>query len=123
MELFHGTSPDKVEVIVLQNLDPRLAGDRVGSLFGQGTYFASEAKNSDGYAAPDKDKHRFMFQVKVLAGRCTLGDPSFKRPPPISQTDPKLGFYNSCVDHMTKPRIFCIFDRNQYYPEYIIEYM
>ena len=123
LSLFHGTTPDKVELICRQNLDCRLAGDRVGSLFGQGTYFASEAKYSDGYATPDKNRHRFIFQVKVLAGMVTLGDPSYKRPPPIKETDPKSKLYDACVDYMDKPRIYCIFDNNQYYPEYIIEYI
>lgn len=123
LSLYHGTTPDKVEVICQQNLDCRLAGDRVGTLFGQGTYFASEAKYSDGYATPDRNRHRFIFQVKVLAGKITLGDPSYKRPPAVNENDPRSKLYDACVDHRDNPRIYCIFDQNQYYPEYIIEYI
>ena len=123
LDLFHGTTADKVDIIAEQNLDHRLAGDRVGTLFGQGSYFAKDAKYSDGYATADETTgHKCMFQVKVLAGKCTLGDPSYKLPPNVDEKDPKAGRYNACVDNIDKPRIFCIFDNTQYYPEYIIEY-
>lgn len=121
LDLYHGTEHDKVDAICTGNLDHRLAGDRVGTLFGKGAYFASEAKHSDGYASSDKSGHKFIFQCRVLAGKWTLGDPSYSRPPPIDHKEPTK-LYDCCVDCTDKPRIFCLFDMNQYYPEYIIEY-
>ncbi|WAR13828.1 MIB2-like protein [Mya arenaria] len=125
LDLYHGTKADLVETICIQSLDPRLAGENVGTLFGQGTYFATEAKYSDGYAEPDKDRHKFLFQCRVLAGKWTYGDPKYKRPP-VMDGPVKKGsvakLYDCCVDNINKPKIFCLFDINQYYPEYVIEY-
>ena len=121
LDLYHGTEPDKVDLICQSNLDHRLAGEKVGTLFGQGSYFASDAKYSDGYASADKNGHKFMFQCRVLAGKWTHGDPKYKRPPPINDKEPAK-LYDCCVDSTDRPRIFCLFDMNQYYPEYVIKY-
>lgn len=120
MDLYHGTKAELVDVICDQNLDPRLAGDNVGTLFGQGAYFATEAKYSDGYAEPDANHYKYIFQCRVLAGKWTYGNPSYRRPPQIAQGDRTL--YDCCVDNVDRPKIFCFFDINQYYPEYVIQY-
>ncbi|XP_060077596.1 E3 ubiquitin-protein ligase mind-bomb-like isoform X2 [Ylistrum balloti] len=122
MELFHGTLPDKIDKICKENLDFRLAGERVGAIFGQGTYFAVEAKYSDLYAQGDANHHKFMVLTRVLAGKCCLGKNQYRRPPPVDPTDPHSRLYDCCVDNVKNPKIFCLFDTNQYYPEYIIEY-
>lgn len=85
-ELFHGTLPTYVDVICKDNLDFRLAGERVGTLFGKGTYFAIDAKYSDLYSQVDKEKNKFMFLVKVLCGKCALGDTKYSRPPPVDRS-------------------------------------
>ena len=123
LDLFHGTMAQHVDTICNDNLDFRLAGDRVGALFGQGSYFAVEAKYSDLYCQPAPNRHKFMFVVKCLAGKCAQGDPKFKRPPPVDPKDAQKGLYDCCVDNPANPKIYCIFDNHQYYPEYIIEYM
>ena len=120
MDLYHGTKSELVEVISEQNLDPRLAGDNVGTLFGQGAYFATDAKYSDGYAEPDGNNHKFIFQCRVLAGRWIYGDEKYRRPPQVAKNERTL--YDCCVDRVDNPKIFCFFDINQYYPEYVIEY-
>lgn len=120
LDLYHGTKPELVDIICDQSLDPRLAGDNVGVLFGQGTYFATEAKYSDGYAEPNDKHHKFIFQCRVLAGKWTYGDPKYRRPPEIAGS--RRDLYDCCVDNVDKPKIFCLFDINQYYPEYVIEY-
>ncbi|KAK3588344.1 hypothetical protein CHS0354_040103 [Potamilus streckersoni] len=122
LDLYHGTAFDVVHAICDQNFDFRLAGERVGTLFGKGTYFAIQAKYSDGYAAPDDNGMKYIFQAKVLAGNMTLGDPSYKRPPAINERDPQSKLFDSCVDDVLTPRIFCVFNQNQYYPEYLIAY-
>ncbi|XP_045163299.2 E3 ubiquitin-protein ligase mib1-like isoform X1 [Mercenaria mercenaria] len=121
LDLYHGTEGDKVDLICNSNLDHRLAGEKVGTLFGQGSYFASDAKYSDGYASADTNGHKYMFQCRVLAGKWTHGDPKYKRPPPVNDKDPSR-LYDCCVDSTDRPRIFCLFDMNQYYPEYVIKY-
>lgn len=121
-ELFHGTLPNLIDVIAKDNLDFRLAGERVGTLFGRGTYFACDAKYSDLYSQVDKEKNKYMFLVKVLCGKVTLGDPKFGRPPPVDPKNPTSELYDCCVDNVDNPRVFCVFDKNQYYPQYLIKY-
>lgn len=122
LSLFHGTTPDKKDVIAEQNLDPRLAGGRVGALFGKGTYFATDAKYSDLYSQADQNGHKFMFLVKVLAGKTCIGKPEYARPPPQDPRNPKSPLFDSCVDNDKTPRIYCVFHDTQYYPEHLIEY-
>lgn len=122
LTLFHGTTPDKLDVIAEQNLDPRLAGGRVGALFGKGTYFATDAKYSDLYSQADQNGHKFMFLVKVLAGKTCIGRPEYVRPPSQDHKNPNSPIFDSCVDNEKTPRIYCIFHDTQYYPEHLIEY-
>ena len=122
LSLFHGTTPDKLDLIAEQNLDPRLAGGRVGAIFGKGTYFAIDAKYSDLYAQADDKGHKFMFLVKVLAGKTCMGSQEYSRPPQVDPSNPTSPLYDSCVDNVKSPRIFCIFHDTQYYPEHLIEY-
>lgn len=121
LDLYHGTDPCNVDIICQENLDHRLAGDKVGTLFGKGTYFATDAKYSDGYATPDEKRHKFILQCRVLAGKWTYGNPSYRRPPPIDGSKSRK-LYDCCVDCVERPKIFCLFDQNQYYPEYVIKY-
>ena len=122
LSLFHGTVPDKLDVIAEQNLDPRLAGGRVGAIFGKGTYFAIDAKYSDLYAQANDKGHKFMFLVKVLAGKTCVGNQDYLRPPQVDPSNSTSPLYDSCVDNVKSPRIYCIFHDTQYYPEHLIEY-
>jgi poly [ADP-ribose] polymerase 7/11/12/13 len=120
-ELFHGTVPDILDVICKENFDFRLAGERVGALLGQGAYFARDAKYSDLYAQADKQRNKYMFLVKVLCGKWNYGSKEYKRPPPVDPTN-LYELCDCCVDNVEDPRIFCVFDKNQYYPYYLIKY-
>lgn len=121
-DLFHGTDPEHLDTICKQNVDFRLAGTKVGALHGQGAYFARDAYFSDNYASPDINSNKYMFLVKVLCGKWALGNKSYKRPPPIDPQDPHSDLHDCCVDNMRDPSIFCVFDKNQYYPSYLIKY-
>ncbi|KAL3852373.1 hypothetical protein ACJMK2_016026 [Sinanodonta woodiana] len=122
MHLYHGTLPEIVDLICRENFDFRIAGTRVGALYGQGTYFALEARYSDGYAMTSNDNTKFMFVVKVLVGKTCIGNQDYRKPPYLDPDDKKKGSYDSCVNDVHRPTVFCVFDINQYYPEYIIEY-
>lgn len=54
-----------------------------------------------------------MFVARVLVGNFIEGQMSFQRPPPR---------YDSCVDTRLNPSVFVIFQKDQIYPEYVIEY-
>ncbi len=61
-----------------------------------------------------------MFLARVLVGEYTVGHPMYCRPP--SKDASFTNFYDSCVDDMANPKIYVIFDSNQIYPEYLIEF-
>ena len=46
-----------------------------------------------------------------------------KRPPPISHLYDSNLLYDSCVNNISKPSIYVIFERDQCYPEYLITYV
>jgi len=122
--LFHGTGDiDVVRNICALGFDQRMHGVN-GTAFGKGAYFANTAMYSDNYTRPSPDNHcfRYMFFVRVVIGRCAVGNDEFKRPPPIDPKQPKLGLYDTCVNSLASPSIFVIFDNHQTYPEYLIEY-
>ncbi|KAI1905461.1 hypothetical protein AGOR_G00016430 [Albula goreensis] len=116
--LFHGTDWSLVSAICEQNFDWRICGIH-GTHYGKGSYFARDASYSDRYSKSSDRGTKSMFVVQVLVGEYTKGDRSYLRPPPKGS---KQGFYDSCVDSVTNPTIFVIFEKHQIYPEYIIEY-
>ena len=119
--LFHGTSPDTVEAICKQNFDWRLHGKNA-TMYGQGSYFAVNASYSNSFARRDSHSRQFMFLAKVLVGSHTTGHSSYRRPPLKNPLDPASDLYDSCVDNIANPAIFVVFDTDQFYPEYIIQY-
>ena len=119
--LFHGTSSDVVDAICKQNFDHRLRGKH-GTKYGEGSYFAVDASYSNNYSGPGGDKTRFMFLVRVLTGESKLGMQDFRRPPLKDPSDPASDLYDSCVDDENQPKIFVIFNDEQCYPSYLIQY-
>ncbi|NXD79375.1 PAR12 polymerase, partial [Halcyon senegalensis] len=116
--LFHGTQTSFVEPICIHNFDWRICGSN-GTNYGKGTYFARDASYSHGYCQTVA-KTNTMFVARVLVGDYVTGDSDYVRPPP--KYDDGLQFYDSCVDNKINPSIFVVFEKNQIYPEYIIEY-
>ncbi|XP_070560254.1 uncharacterized protein [Ptychodera flava] len=119
VNLFHGTDEQSVTKICRQNFDFRVAGKNA-TLFGQGTYFARDASYSDCYSSDDDHGQRHMFLAYVLVGRYTVGQRSYKRPPEINTLTGEL--YDSCVNRQNDPTVFVIFDREQCYPAYLINF-
>ena len=120
-QLFHGTNPEIVEAICKQNFDWRLHGKNA-TVYGEGSYFALNSSYSDSYAKEDTKGSKFMFVAKVLVGSYTKGKSSYRRPPSKEPSNPASDLYDSCVDDRSSPTIFVVFDTDQFYPEYIIEY-
>lgn len=104
-----------------------------------GSYFARDAKYSSkfchttgkhnnvlqrhGLAPPifaTEPPYKTMFLARVLVGEHTVGHPMYCRPP--SKDASFTNFFDSCVDDMANPKIFVLFDSNQIYPEYLIEF-
>ncbi|XP_033113644.1 protein mono-ADP-ribosyltransferase PARP12-like isoform X2 [Anneissia japonica] len=121
--LWHGTREYHVNAICQQNFDFRCSGSSSGTAYGQGSYFARDASYSTGYAIAASSGRRFMFLAKVLVGDYTVGNPTHRRPPEkiVASGQIKI-LYDSCVNQFLNPSIFVIFDKDQMYPEYLIEY-
>ncbi|XP_052272968.1 protein mono-ADP-ribosyltransferase PARP12-like isoform X2 [Dreissena polymorpha] len=118
--LFHGTdSLNTVRGICVNNFDFRLCGKNA-TMYGQGAYFARDAKYSHQFTKPDENMERFMLQANVLIGYYTKGDSQYKRPPEKPDKDHEL--FDSCVDDEHNPSMFILFDKHAYYPEYLIQY-
>lgn len=115
--LFHGTSKQFVEPICQQGFEWRLSGTSVGVLYGNGSYFARDAKYSSSYTSDST-----MFVVRVLVGEYTEGSSGIRLPPPKDTAQPHGERFDSCVNDVTDPAIFVIFQDDQSYPEYLIEY-
>ncbi|KAM7396416.1 hypothetical protein PAMP_019457 [Pampus punctatissimus] len=116
--LFHGTDESLIEAICEQNFDWRMCGVH-GTAYGKGSYFARDASYSDRYARVKKSLNKIMFVALVLVGEYTKGSSSYVRPP-LKRNGRTL--FDSCVDSERDPSIFVIFEKQQIYPEYIIDY-
>ena len=92
-----------------------------GVAYGNGVYFARDASYSINYARKRHSGSRpKMYMAKVLVGEYTRGASGMKAPP--SKNDPNNpGLrYDSVVDHPSNPKMYIIFQDNQYYPEYLL---
>ncbi|XP_061438579.1 protein mono-ADP-ribosyltransferase PARP11 isoform X5 [Rhineura floridana] len=135
--LFHGTSSEFVEAICIHNFDWRINGMHA-AVYGKGTYFARDASYSSHFCKDDLKhgntlqihgvdlqfrkfrKYKVMFLARVLTGDYISGDSKYVRPP--SKDGSFVNLFDSCVDSTWNPKIFVIFDANQIYPEYLIEF-
>ncbi|KAM6926460.1 protein mono-ADP-ribosyltransferase PARP12 [Lycodopsis pacificus] len=116
--LFHGTDESLIDAICEQNFDWRMCGVH-GTAYGKGSYFARDASYSDRYAKVKRSPTNVMFVALVLVGEYTRGNSSFVRPPPKGNGKT---LYDSCVDCESSPSIYVIFEKQQIYPEYLIDY-
>jgi hypothetical protein len=82
----------------------------IGTAYGIGVYFSSNAAYSDGYTGPNANGERRMFVARVLVGKTTTGTGSMKTRP--------LGF-DSTTDNK---HIFVTYHDAQAYAEYLITY-
>ncbi|XP_021563762.1 poly [ADP-ribose] polymerase 12 [Carlito syrichta] len=118
-QLFHGTSANFVDAICQQNFDWRVCGLH-GTSYGKGSYFARDAAYSHHYSKSDTQCHT-MFLARVLVGEFVRGSATFVRPP--AKEGRGNAFYDSCVNSVSDPSIFVVFEKHQVYPEYLIHYM
>ncbi|XP_033112424.1 uncharacterized protein LOC117113242 [Anneissia japonica] len=121
-QLFHGTEEENVDDICRENFDFRLSGKRIGAKYGNGAYFARNAKYANDYAEADDHNIKKMFVARVMVGRYTRGTQGIRRPPYKDPENKSRGMYDSCVDNTSDPNIFVLFDNHQVYPEYLITY-
>lgn len=61
-----------------------------------------------------------MFLSRLLVGEYTEGSPDYVRPPHKDKGG--MSLFDSCVDNVANPSIYVIFERQQIYPEYLLQY-
>jgi poly [ADP-ribose] polymerase 7/11/12/13 len=102
-----------------------LAGSAVGAIWGDGTYFARDAKYSHDYTEPKDDVLTNQSQRKMLLNRVIVGEWVKGAPGmllyPLAKGE-KYRQCNSLVNDVGDPSIFVIQHSNQAYPAYVITY-
>lgn len=83
-----------------------------------GSYFARDAKYSNHFTSESDVKS--MFLARLLVGEYTEGSPDYVRPPHKDKGG--MSLFDSCVDNVANPSIYVIFERQQIYPEYLLQY-
>ena len=116
MELFHGTDPKNTTPICENGFDWRRFGLAVGSKYGQGSYFARDARYSYNFSTC------MMLVADVLVGSYTLGKPEYRLPPPKDAKNPQGKQFDSCVNSIQNPEVFVVFHWDQCYPKYVVEF-
>lgn len=85
-----------------------------GLAIGNGVYFATSASYSvRGYCPADASGLKYIYQARVLTGKCTRGQSGLKEPP--------AGF-DSVADNPSSPGVVVVFFDAQTYPEYLITF-
>ncbi|XP_059252299.1 zinc finger CCCH-type antiviral protein 1 [Mustela nigripes] len=110
--LFYATDHVHLDSICRDNFDWLLHGAGKPK-YGKGIYFTKDAIHAHKNCQCDT-KNIVMFVARVLVGDFTQGEMGSISPPPPP--------YNSYVDIRSNPSVFVIFDKDQIYPEYVIEY-
>ena len=121
--LFHGTSEEAMLRIINSSQAgflPLLAGTNVGAMWGNGTYFARDAKYSHSYACTLVSGKKQMLVAEVVVGRWAQGSADMKTCPLLPGQQYQC--YNSLCDNVSDPSIFVVQHTSQAYPAYVITY-
>ncbi|XP_067392216.1 protein mono-ADP-ribosyltransferase TIPARP-like [Emydura macquarii macquarii] len=114
--LFHSTSVKRLGFTCRIKFDTHLSGSH---RYGRGCYFTESAEQADRHAQAGKGGLRYIFLAKVLIGKSTRGKKHYCQPP---QRECGRECYDSCVDNVTSPNIYVIFNSYQCYPYFLISY-
>jgi hypothetical protein len=95
-----------------------MSGSAVGSLWGQGLYFARDSQYSKGFAGRNKDGSLELLLCLVVTGLSTLGDGAFKKLPSFHGSTS----YHSAVDCLSNPEIFVVQKHSAAYPAYVVTF-
>lgn len=120
--LFHGADLSALASIIngVNGFQPLLAGTATGAIWGDGTYFARDAKYSDSYAARLPTGQKQLLLVQVAVGRFCQGQQGMKICPVVPGTQYRR--YDSMVDKPADPTIFVVQHSAQAYPAYLFTY-
>jgi len=116
--MWHGTSLECVQNIALNGFNRGYCG-RHGLRLGHGTYFSVNANYSMRFC-DRRSSPRVMFLAKILAGLWTKGSSDLIEPP--HRDNGGLSRFDSTVDDIDNPSIFCVFRDYQALPSYLVEF-
>jgi len=123
--LFHGTSPENARKIMKDDFRVSLAGANTGTLYGRGLYFAESITKADEYAKPDANGNYAVLLCRVVGGIVKYTDEVEPDPEELVQSC-ITGRFNCVLGDRKKCRgtfrEFVLFDSEDVYPEYLIEY-
>ncbi|XP_038654293.1 protein mono-ADP-ribosyltransferase PARP14-like isoform X2 [Scyliorhinus canicula] len=121
--LYHGTYPDICPKINADGFNRSYCGLNA-VFYGDGTYFAQNAKYSahDTYSKPDANGNKVIYRAKVLTGDYCKGEKGLKEPPLKDPQGNSRDRYDSVTDGASPPQAFVVFQDNQAYPEYLITF-
>ncbi|XP_073722762.1 protein mono-ADP-ribosyltransferase PARP11-like [Misgurnus anguillicaudatus] len=118
-KLFHGTSSNNLHSICTFNFNCRLPERKIiGHVLGKGTYFAKHASYAYEISKNTGNDTKIILLARVIVGKYKTGRNNYCTP----NDDEDKYKYDSCVDRTDTPSIFVIFDSNQIYPEYVLQY-
>ncbi|KAF6087176.1 zinc finger CCCH-type containing, antiviral 1 [Phyllostomus discolor] len=109
--LFCATSRANIDSVCANNFD-WTTHQTSDARYGKGYYFMRDAIAAQ-RNCPYNPKSTVMFAARVLVGDPIEGNRSYTSPPSL---------YDSCVDSRLNPSVFVIFQKDQIYPGYVIEY-
>ena len=116
LTLFHGTSNACMKSIIQTGFDPRLSGTVHGTSFGKGTYMAPDAAVALRYT-----KEKTIIVSRALVGESCQSVQTYVLPPHKDNNDTSAGRFDSCVDAVASPNMYILFDRDQCYPEFVVQ--
>ncbi|XP_072364331.1 protein mono-ADP-ribosyltransferase PARP14-like isoform X2 [Scyliorhinus torazame] len=121
--LYHGTYPDICPKINADGFNRSYCGLNA-VFYGDGTYFAQNAKYSahDTYSKPDANGSKVVYRARVLTGDYCKGEKGLKEPPLKDPQGNSRDRYDSVTDGASPPQAFVVFQDNQAYPEYLISF-
>lgn len=123
--LFHGTSPAASKSICENDFKVACAGSNTGTLYGKGLYFAESITKADEYAKPDGGDVYAVLLCRVIGGNVRYTDEITPDPEELVYScldgpyDCVLGDREKCRNTYKE---FVLFDSEDVYPEYVIEY-
>lgn len=80
--------------------------------------FCFSAATARGHCSLGYDGRYFLVLAEVIVGEVTTGHSSLSRPP-LNTTTGLL--YDTTVDNIDAPTIFVKYEKEEYYPEYVVE--
>lgn len=113
--LWHGTPWDAVANIAQHGFNRAYCG-RHGAKLGRGSYFAEDAAYAARFCSRSQPS-RAIFLAGVLPGRVCRGEDGLVEPP----ADATGARFDSTVDDVERPRVFCVFRDFQALPLYLAE--